>query len=213
VLVRRNGVDGDTAFGSNQWVELQYGREVAYVHSHFVAPTPVYQGAGLEILLSFTLGLAFVVLLALSLWRRGQLLAARNEPAANQIITAATFAAGVLAGTVGYVFARTARQSHAEFLAGAFANVGAGLVGAAVTFVLFNTILSRRNPSRTQIDDLRAQVESLGHQVSTLIDSKETAAKATSTSVQPSGPAIIASLAVVAWLLHTIRRTFAKKDG
>ena len=132
VLVRRSGVDGEVALDSDQWVEIEYGQETAYIHSHFVSPTPTYQGLGLELLLSGALGLAFLLILALSVWQRGQLFAARNESGANYIITAVTFAAGVLSGAIGYMFARTARQTYSEFLAGAFANVGAGLVGAAV---------------------------------------------------------------------------------
>ncbi|GGP37980.1 hypothetical protein [Saccharothrix coeruleofusca] len=150
-VVLRDVVDGEEVDGSNKWARIEYGAEVRYVHSRFVKSKPVSVSEGLELGVNALAVIVFMLLFAVASWQRGHAIAAEREAETNSLLLAVTFGAGIVAGIIGFVFARMDNQTTPAFLAGAFANVGAGLVGAAVTFVLFQVVLSRRNPSQQQM--------------------------------------------------------------
>jgi uncharacterized membrane protein YeaQ/YmgE (transglycosylase-associated protein family) len=158
VIISNPNVSGGEALGSTRWVEVVYGDEVRYVHGKFVAAKPVAVNEGLEQLLILATAIGWILVLSLTSWKKGQALAAAHEQQTNAVLATGTFVAGLTVGIAGFLVARADNQSTTGFVAGALANVGAGLVGAAVTFVLFQIFLSRRNPSHDQVAQLDAKL-------------------------------------------------------
>ncbi|MFE6612889.1 hypothetical protein [Amycolatopsis sp. NPDC057786] len=161
LIIVKADVTGGESHGSRRWLEVRYGDEVRYVHSYFVTEKSDSQAETLELLVSGAAVLVGIAILALAGWRRGQTWAAMKEKTANSLLAAGTFAAGLVVGIVAFLVAGADGQSRAAFLSSALANVGAGLVGAAVTFVLFQVFLSRRAPSREQVAELQAHLAEL----------------------------------------------------
>ncbi|MFE5567041.1 hypothetical protein ACFQ68_18795 [Amycolatopsis japonica] len=161
LIIIKADVTGGESHGSQRWLEVQYGDEARYVHSYFVTEKSDSQAESLELLVSAAALLVVAAMLVLTGWRRGQTWAAMKEKTANSLLAAGTFAAGLVVGIVAFLVASADGQSRAAFLSSALANVGAGLVGAAVTFVLFQVFLSRRAPSREQMVELQAQLSEL----------------------------------------------------
>ncbi|WP_340682800.1 hypothetical protein LCL61_29615 [Amycolatopsis coloradensis] len=163
LIILKADVTGGESHGSRRWLEIRYGDEVRYVHSYFVTEKSDSRAETLELLVSAAAVLVGIAILGLTGWRRGQTWAAMKEKTANSLLAAGTFAAGLVVGIVAFLVASADGQSRAAFLSSALANVGAGLVGAAVTFVLFQVFLSRRAPSREQVVELQAQFSELRH--------------------------------------------------
>ncbi|MGY6653776.1 hypothetical protein ACXIZN_16540 [Amycolatopsis sp. TRM77291] len=209
LIIVKADVTGGESHGSRRWLEVQYGDEVRYVHSYFVTEKSDSRAASLELLVSGGAALVAIAMVGLAGWRRGQTWAAMKEKTANTLLAAGTFAAGLIVGIVAFLVASADGQSRAAFLSSALANVGAGLVGAAVTFVLFQVFLSRRAPSREQVVELRAHLSEL----SRAIEGTRVATAPPTPSAPPAeerrGGSRIVRLALlataVAWILRRTR--------
>lgn len=132
-----------------------------------------------------------------------------KEKTANSLLAAGTFAAGLVVGIVAFLVASADGQSRAAFLSSALANVGAGLVGAAVTFVLFQVFLSRRAPSRDQVVELQARLAELSHSIEEARAAATPPAVPTRPAEERRGGSRILRLALlataVAWILRQTR--------
>ncbi len=215
VVITDDDVEGSESHGSRRWLEIQYGDEVRYVHSYFVEQESDSLAKSVELIVSIAACLVAVMLLSLLRWQRGQSWAATKEHVANSVLAAGTFVCGLVVGIAAFLVARADGQSRAAFLSSALANVGAGLVGAAVTFVLFQAFLSRRTPSRDQVAELQAQLSAL----QAVIDRPETRTESSATSdrqvdERSNRPRVLATAlatALVGWILY--RTGSGRSDG
>lgn len=206
LIIVKADVTGGESHGSRRWLEVRYGDEVRYVHSYFVTEKSDSQAETLELLVSGAAVLVGIAILALAGWRRGQTWAAMKEKTANSLLAAGTFAAGLVVGIVAFLVAGADGQSRAAFLSSALANVGAGLVGAAVTFVLFQVFLSRRAPSREQVAELQAHLAELRHTLEGTRASPTVPARPAEEQLGGSRILRLALLATaVAWILRRAR--------
>jgi hypothetical protein len=153
-------VRGDRVDGADEWFEITYGSETRFVHRLVVEAPSTSLANTVEALLSL---LSLVVIVPLALLPRLQKSIAReaDEVATDGLLFGATAAFGIATGTLGFVFSRISGESTASFVAGTFVNLGSGLAGAAVAFVLFQSLLARRTVGAREVAALSAEIDRL----------------------------------------------------
>ncbi len=98
---------------------------------------------------------------------------ARDEPDQfDLLLLGVVIAGGIGLACVGYLYSRADRSSSLAFLSDGFTNLGAGLVGAAVTFGLFQSLLSKRTVTTAALEAHTKRVEDafdeVGHELGQL---------------------------------------------
>ncbi|MFJ1870421.1 hypothetical protein [Streptomyces sp. KS_5] len=172
-------VTGQSVNGNRNWVKIQYGDEMRYIHESFVMPQSVSTFNNFWFLFSVLGMIPVIGLTALSQSPgdvgRWAVLSPRNF---DTFLFGGVLATGLICGIVGFIYSRLAKEDTLSFVASAFANVGAGLVGAAVTFVLFQSLLSARGAEAGQVDAVKTGVISLRTEVSNVRNEISTAVAA-----------------------------------
>ncbi|MEV6323964.1 SH3 domain-containing protein [Nocardia sp. NPDC051787] len=148
-----------------EWSEVKYGDSTRFIRSDYLKPSSATIAGIFESL--FVLGTAFSMLL-ITLWTGSERLqdtAARHPRIFDASIISVTLGAGIVSCGIGYFFARAEGASPSSFLSDSFINLGAGFAGAAVTFALFQSLLSRRNSSAEQVEGIDGRIARLEHKV------------------------------------------------
>ncbi|GAA0552722.1 hypothetical protein GCM10010172_38960 [Paractinoplanes ferrugineus] len=153
-------VSGDRVDGSDEWLEIRYGSATRFVHRYVVEAPSTSLGNTVEALLSL-LSLVVIVPLALLPRLQRRIVRENDEAATDGLLFGAVAAFGIATGTLGFVFSRSSGESLASFFAGTFVNLGSGLAGAAVAFVLFQSLLAKRAAGSRQVDALSAEIDRL----------------------------------------------------
>lgn len=153
-------VRGDRVEGSDEWFEIRYGSGTRFVHRFVVEAPSTSWSNTVEALLSL---LSLIVIVPLALLPRLQKSVAReaDEVAMDGLLFGAAAAFGIATGTLGFVFSRISGESTASFFAGTFVNLGSGLAGAAVAFVLFQSLLAKRTAGAREVAALSAEIDRL----------------------------------------------------
>jgi hypothetical protein len=154
-------VRGDRVEETDEWYETRYGPGTRFVHRD-VAEAPATSVARTVEGLFSLLALCVIIPLALSLRRMQESAAQVSDHAAlDGLLFGAVAATGIATGTLGFVFSRVSGESATSFFAGTFVNLGAGLAGAAVAFVLFQSLLARRSVSAGELAALADNIDRL----------------------------------------------------
>ncbi|WP_128434090.1 SH3 domain-containing protein [Streptomyces cyaneus] len=170
-------VTGQSVDDNKKWVQIKYGDERRYIHESFIMSQSVSTVNNFWFLFSVVGMIPVAGLAALSQSPgdvgRWAVLSPRNF---DTFLFGGVLATGLICGIVGFIYSRLAQENSLSFIASAFANVGAGLVGAAVTFVLFQSLLSARGAEAGQVDavkedvlSLRAELSNVRNEISTAV--------------------------------------------
>ncbi|MGX8904229.1 hypothetical protein ACR820_02935 [Streptomyces netropsis] len=160
-VVTTRQVTGDAIDGEKAWIEIQYGDEKRYIHKSFVLQQRLSTIRNYWGFLTPILMCPVILLAAGQRSGRVRRWAVTSPTRFDGLLFGGVLGTGLACGVVGFLYSQLAQEDSMSFLGAAFANVGAGLVGAAVTFVLFQSMLAGRSPEATQIDDVKAEVNSL----------------------------------------------------
>jgi hypothetical protein len=163
VLVVRE-VPGDRFQGSDTWFEIRYGAETRFVHPFALNPADGPLGLPVELLLTLlsagaAVAVAFVPRLGRAVTRE------TDEAATDGLLFGVVAAAGIATGTAGFLLSRAGGESTVSFLAGTLVNLGAGLAGAAVAFVLFQSLPAKRTAGAREVAALSGEIERLRAEV------------------------------------------------
>ncbi|MFI9817611.1 hypothetical protein [Saccharothrix variisporea] len=152
---------GQVVGDSDQWVEFAYGDATRFVHGSFVRAATVDNERTFWLFVNLVAAGGVAGLMVAMNSRRAQVLVARHVRLADAVLAGVVLAFGVGACLVGFVYARLDGKSSTGFLGDAFTNIGAGFVGAAVTFALFQTLLSKRSVDPNRIGELTRRLDAL----------------------------------------------------
>jgi hypothetical protein len=140
---------------SDTWYKIRYGDDSRYVHEAFVDKSSLTAYGLLWPLVGLGSAALFWLLFSLRGWSKAAAVAAANPIATDRLRFSVVLFMGLVSGLVGFVYSRLNSEGIASFLSSAFANLGAGFVGAAVTFVLFQNLLTK--PAETTTGSTRRQ--------------------------------------------------------
>ncbi|WP_159038752.1 hypothetical protein [Streptomyces sp. NRRL B-1140] len=176
-------VSGQSISSNRRWIEIQYGDERRYIHESFIMPQSVSTFNNFWFLFS-VLGMVPLVGLTALTQNPGNVgrWAVLNPRNFDTFLFGGVLVVGLICGIIGFIYSQLAQDDALSFIGSAFANVGSGLVGAAVTFVLFQSLLSARGAGASQVDDVKADVITLRGEVSNIRDEIATAATASTDS-------------------------------
>lgn len=165
-LVVLGFVRGEEIRKSDRWVRVEYGDGQRYVHAGLVERAPLPFSSYAELLLLTVMGAGWLLLYRGISSNRLRALAVEDRSSFDLALLGLVLSVGIAFGAVGYIFSQADRQPTIGFLSDAFANLGAGFVGAAVTFGLFQILLSRRAIGASQLDaqlsTLRTEIHAIG---------------------------------------------------
>jgi hypothetical protein len=163
ILEAVDEVTGERALGTDAWYQVTYGNSKAYVSTRLLDLRGI-SGRWFELILT---GLGTVVMLLF-----GMVATLANRPSAGRYFPSERLylvasALGIGVCTLAFVVGQSADQSLADFWQGALINLGSGLLGAAVAFVLFEALVRRESEAAldrialdvAQLRDALAQVE------------------------------------------------------
>ncbi|WP_135234729.1 SH3 domain-containing protein [Nocardia sp. CS682] len=149
---------------NSEWSEIKYGDTTRFVSNKFLEPvqaTPLAKWFFLAV--AVAVGITAMVLIASASWF--QKLAAKVPRRFDIGLIYFTLLAAVASCILGFFYAQAGEKSLDEFLGDVFTNLGAGFAGAAMTFALFQSLLSKRNVSIDQIDSVGEKLGSLEERV------------------------------------------------
>jgi hypothetical protein len=156
-------VTGESVQGNNEWYEVRYGSETRFIHSSFLSATSFASVGGIELALNLAVGCVVAVLFFLVRWGRLRRVAASDERSFDAFLFGSVAAVGICTAFLGFWLSQISGQSPLPFFADVFTNLGAGFAGAAVTFVLFSSLLSHRSVDRKRFDAMMDKMD-LMHQ-------------------------------------------------
>ena len=157
---------GDTVYGNNEWYEVRYGAETRFIHSSFLSATSFASLGGLELALNLTVGCFIAILFFLVRWGRLRRVAATDERSVDAFLFGSVAAVGIFTVFFGFWLSQISGQPPLPFFSDVFTNLGAGFAGAAVTFVLFSSLLSHRSVSPKQFDMMTKKVDHMHENLS-----------------------------------------------
>jgi hypothetical protein len=152
-------VAGDFVRDSDIWSEIRYGDDKRYVHSSLLSATSVYEQSLPWILISV---LAIPTLALVSAVARSNLIQGFIEWAGRGvdiILPTLVLVLGIFLGVIGFIYSQVEGTEVASFTSDVLTNLGAGLVGAAVTFILFQSLFAGRNVERAQVTTMMQKQE------------------------------------------------------
>ncbi|WP_433727617.1 hypothetical protein ACQP2Y_12875 [Actinoplanes sp. CA-051413] len=162
-------VAGDTVYGNNEWYEVRYGSETRFIHSSFLSATSFASLGGIELALDLSVGCVIAVLFFLIRWGRLRRVAAADERSVDAFLFGSVAAVGICTVFFGFWLSQISGQPPLPFFSDVFTNLGAGFAGAAVTFVLFSSLLSYRSVSPKQLDAMMKKVDDMHESLSSEI--------------------------------------------
>jgi hypothetical protein len=157
---------GDTVHGNNEWYEVRYGSETRFIHSSFLSATSFASLGGIELALNMTVVCVVVILFFLIRWGRLRRAAATDERSVDAFLFGSVAAVGICTVFFGFWLSQISGQPPLPFFSDVFTNLGAGFAGAAVTFVLFSSLLSHRSVSPKQFDLMMNKVNHMHESLS-----------------------------------------------
>lgn len=157
IVVRK--VAGESVYGSDQWYEVRYGSETRFIHSSFLSATSFASLGGIELALNLVISCIVAALFFLVRWGRLRRVAASDERSFDAFLFGSVAAVGIFTIFFGFWLSQISGQAPLPFFSDVFTNLGAGFAGAAVTFVLFSSLLSQRSVDRKQVDALMDKVD------------------------------------------------------
>lgn len=170
VVVLRT-VRGQNALDTDKWAVVRFGNSERYINSYFVSTSPSYFTTFWGYVSVFLIVLMPLFMVAVSSTRLQRRFASGGSKL-DILLLGFTLAIGIVLVGVAYLYSVYGRQSNFIFLSNTFGGLGAGLVGAAITFGLFQSLLSKRiidaqEPDR-KLNDIGMQVEALTHHMATI---------------------------------------------
>lgn len=163
-------VTGQEISDSRTWYEIKYGDEKRYIHESFVMEINLATHAAFWSGFSLLFVVPVLFLQFFSRSERMRSVAAQHQKDFDGLLFAGVLAVGLICGVIGYIYSQVAHEDVTSFIGAAFANLGAGLVGAAVTFALFQSLLSSRGAEAEQIRTLEGVISSLRSELATNVD-------------------------------------------
>ena len=157
IVVRK--VAGESIFGNSEWYEVRYGSETRFIHGSFLSATSFSSLGGIELALNLAVGCIVAALFFLVRWGRLRRVAASDERSFDAFLFGSVAAVGICTVFFGFWLSQIGGQSPLPFFSDVFTNLGAGFAGAAVTFVLFSSLLSHRSVDRKQFDAMMDKVD------------------------------------------------------
>lgn len=161
-------VTGDSIEGDDTWIEIEYGDERRFIHQSFLMPTTISSFNAFWGYFSIILMLPIVLLYLGQKSERVRRWAVASPRRFDRLLFGGVLCVGLVCGVVGFVYSQLAHEDSMSFVGAAFANLGAGLVGAAVTFVLFQSLLSGRSAEASQLNEAKADLSALQLQLGDL---------------------------------------------
>ncbi|MEV4537094.1 hypothetical protein AB0J82_25275 [Asanoa sp. NPDC049518] len=158
IIVR--AVDGEVVEGQGLWFEVRYGDTTRFVHSLTVTSPATRLADTLDPLVTIVGFLAVLVLFSMTRLQQ-QAADSRYASDTDRLLFGGVAAVGIAALTAGYVMSRLNGAGPGEFMTDALTNLGAGLLGAAVTFVLFQSLLARRAPTAQAVATISSELSDL----------------------------------------------------
>jgi RNA polymerase sigma-70 factor (TIGR02960 family) len=157
IVVRK--VAGESVYGNSEWYEVRYGSETRFIHSSFLSATSFASLGGIELALNLGVGCIIAALFFLIRWGRLRRVAASDESSFDAFLFGSVAAVGICTVFFGFWLSQISGQPPLPFFSDVFTNLGAGFAGAAVTFVLFSSLLSHRSVDRKQFDAMLDKVD------------------------------------------------------
>jgi hypothetical protein len=182
-------VVGESIYGNNEWYEIRYGSETRFIHSSFLSATSFASLGGIELALNLAVGGIVATLFFLVRWGRLRRVAASDERSFDAFLFGSVAAVGICTVFFGFWLSQISGQSPLPFFSDVFTNLGAGFAGAAVTFVLFSSLLSHRSVSRKQFEAMMNKVDRMHLSLSAEIADLRRAAPPRPEAVSNSTPA------------------------
>jgi hypothetical protein len=159
--------EGELVEGSVVWMEVLAVEGRGFVHLSLVqAP-----GAQRSDMFGFVAGLmvlSFIaILLNATMFARSRLVrGVMNHPLSNPALFIAVLVSGLACAVVALFLARSEGVEVDEFASDALLNLGAGFVGAAITYVLFQVLVSHRSSATDrEIVKMRESVDRLPERI------------------------------------------------
>lgn len=156
-------VPGEVVNGSNIWYQVEFGTETRFAHSNFV-----YNGNQLNwgTFEAFVAPAAVIVSVAVAAAMRSRrlkalLVAAGKASSVDTVLYTCVIAVGIMTSSIGFLAARLAGTPAVSFFSDALTNLGLGLIAAAIVFGLFQALLSGRNVSQQQIEELAKSLHTI----------------------------------------------------
>jgi hypothetical protein len=158
-------VRGQHVNGTDRWLAVSYGDERRFVASGLVKERALAISNALEIAFVIVGGACSLLMIGVLSSERLRTLARGAEGPFDLGLFSVVLATGLLLGVVAFVLSQADGQTATSFFSAAFANLGAGFVGAAIVFVVFQALLSKR---AVGVDDFREEISSLRAEVKQL---------------------------------------------
>ncbi|MEV4283842.1 hypothetical protein [Actinoplanes xinjiangensis] len=186
-------VKGEKVNGNDTWYEIKYGDDKRFVHSRVMTSASAEILQKVEPFLSLVTMFTIIPLAWLPGWQARA--AAKSPIRMDRLLFAIVAAIGIGIGTLGYIFSRLSGGSPASFLGDTFVNLGAGFAGAAVTFVLFQSLLAKRSLGPDDLQALTDNVDQLRRETSDEIqrlrDEVRVAARASTSNGRPADEGLL----------------------
>ncbi|TQS43430.1 hypothetical protein [Cryptosporangium phraense] len=156
-------VNGEEVDGSRTWTAVRFGTGEAFVHESLIQPDSSTDEQSLLWALFSVLSIGAVALTTFSLRVKGIAVKLVEWSRGIQtLLPAVVLLIGIAVGALGYFYSRLEGGAVSTFLADTFVNLGAGFIGSAVTFLLFNSLLAGLVVDRPTLekmnDDQRAEL-------------------------------------------------------
>lgn len=165
-------VQGEFTRDSSTWVEIKYGPETRFVHSSLLTSTSndeQYRFWGGVSLATVGVTLVVAVVARTSMMKRW---VDRRIASVEVLLPLVVLGGGIGVGAVGFLYSRIGGTTVPEFVGDALVNIGAGLIGSAATFILFQSLFSGRVVERPRFDEREAQVTQRLERLETLLVSR-----------------------------------------
>ena len=164
ILVIRE-VSGDTVHDSSTWSEVRLQTGNAYIHSSLLLTQPIAIRSLPELL--FTIGSMLVVIFTgtVSGLQRLSVVDRIADADLSGIVSGIVVTVGLLACLVSLQFSQVVGGSLTSFLSTALINIGSGLIGAGIAFVLFQSIWRDR---KGREEEIQGAIEKLQRQLDEL---------------------------------------------
>ncbi|NIK60868.1 SH3 domain-containing protein [Kribbella shirazensis] len=151
-------VQGEFTRDSSTWVEIKYGPETRFVHSSLLTSTSndeQYRFWGGVSLATVGVMLVVAVVARTSMMKQW---VDRRIGSVEVLLPLVVLGGGIAVGAVGFLYSRIGGTTVPDFVGDALVNIGAGLIGSAATFILFQSLFSGRVVERPRFDEREAQL-------------------------------------------------------